>query len=601
GVVVCQINAADIVSAELQQEFTNIGITGGRFFVVDINGQLIYHSKMSTLSKYSLYSVVKENKREDLYSIVDTVVRNTKGRVRIPSFQELPGPASPSPGDHTWYIYATPRNEVMWTFIGAFEEREVYDSLYHRLSWMAIEFTFFVLGFCLFVTLLVCRASKPVEAMTQVAEQVANGDLSVRVPSAYEKRSGSTGRLVRRFNEMIARLNEQKDETIQETAKRVGFEQELSISQDLQQSFLPANRVLLDPPRGYSLCGDLIPAKYVAGDFFDFWRINSQTIGFVVADVSGKGVPAAMVMIAMNTLLRQIASKSTTPGDVVTEVNRILMLRNKKNMFATLFLAYYYPQTGRIVYCNAGHNPPLIACADGSIKSFGYAENMIIGVVPDMKFVSAEMVLSPGELLLVYTDGVTDATNHDGVQFGLNRLKTLLKQSVSLPFKQMFPTMIKTLKDFQSDSQTDDTTMFALKRTEDTSKICTIDETLMTFFGQNENVVNAVLDAMKDKNWDTDDIHSFYEVLEESLAYCDWCNQGELCRQIHLTCSVSETLISMTLGNEGNGWHKCRGSEPDSEKEAELRAMEILEKNSVFMTSVWFNHAGTKILMEKYR
>ncbi|MDO5566075.1 MAG: SpoIIE family protein phosphatase, partial [Planctomycetia bacterium] len=477
----------------------------------------------------------------------------------------------------------------------------VYDSLYHRLSWMAIEFALIVFGFCFFVTLLIYRASKPVEAMTQVAEKVANGDLSVRVPAVYEKRSGGTGLLVRRFNEMIARLTEQKDETIRETAKRVGFEQELSISQDLQQSFLPANRVLLDPPRGYSLCGDLIPAKYVAGDFFDFWRINAQTIGFVVADVSGKGVPAAMVMIAMNTLLRQIASKSETPGDVITEVNRILMLRNKKNMFATLFLAYYYPETGRVVYCNAGHNPPLVASADGSIKSFDYAENMIIGVVPDMKFVSTEMVLEPGEMLLVYTDGVTDATNRSGEQFGMDRLKALLTQCVSLPFKQVFPAMIKTLKDFQSDSQTDDTTMLALKRTEDTSKTCTIDETLMTFFGQNENVINSVLDAMNDKNWNEDDIHSVHDILEESFAYCDWCNEGELCRQIHFTCSVSETLISMTLGNDGNGWHECHGSESDREKEAELRAVELLEKISAVMTSAWFNHAGTTILMEKYR
>ena len=339
--------------------------------------------------------------------------------------------------------------------------------------------------------------------------------------------------------------------------------------------------------------------------FFDFWRINDETIGIVIADVSGKGVPAAMVMVAASTLLRQVTAKisSPTPGEVVTEVNRLLMKRDKMNMFITLFLAFYNPKTGDFHYCNAGHNSPVIVSANGETRMLGYANFPVVGVIDDLKYESQSDNLAAGELLFLYTDGVTDAVSDTGEQFGETRLLDMLTQCSSLPTGLFFISAEKTLKDYQGAVQADDITMLVLRRTADISREWTCRQNVA--FGDTKLIIN-VSNAMKSKNWPDISIKDVAESLRKVINYINVLNQRTgTTLELDVACCTSETVVSFAIRNR-DGWLRPEELEVhDDWGVVEITAScvhnELIRYINDKMTMVWFNNTKTALFMEKYR
>ncbi len=200
----------------------------------------------------------------------------------------------------------------------------------------------------------------------------------------------------------------------------VSLQNELSIASKIQQSILP-REFPVHP--GYAVFGSMEPARNVGGDFFDVILLADGRIGLAIADVSDKGVPAALFMMSSRTLLKGAAISHENPGKVLTEVNRLLNERNDAAMFVTVFYAVFDPQTGALFYANGGHNPPIVVHADGTSFLLPLTGGIALGVTPEFAFGCHSVPLAPGESVVLYTDGVIDAVNGREEEFGLERLR----------------------------------------------------------------------------------------------------------------------------------------------------------------------------------
>jgi serine phosphatase RsbU (regulator of sigma subunit)/anti-sigma regulatory factor (Ser/Thr protein kinase) len=202
-----------------------------------------------------------------------------------------------------------------------------------------------------------------------------------------------------------------------EARSRERIEQELKVAQLIQQNFLP--RVLPDLP-GWEVAAYYQPAREVGGDFYDLFELPDGQVAVVIGDVTDKGVPAAMVMAAARSLLRASGQRVVSPGDVLERVNELLCPDIPDKMFVTCLYLVVDPATGHVRYANAGHNLPYARTADGSMEL--RARGMPLGLLPGMTYEEREAVMNPGDALLLYSDGITEAHGAEREMFGTPRL-----------------------------------------------------------------------------------------------------------------------------------------------------------------------------------
>jgi len=272
-------------------------------------------------------------------------------------------------------------------------------------------------------------------------------DLSVTIEKAIEQ--------IRYIKTM------QKEHTQLESIKG-----DLAVAREIQQAILP--RIFPPFPENahqLDIAASMNAAKDVGGDFYDFFRIDDERIGFVIADVSGKGVPAAIFMAVSRTLIRATGIRGVSAAECMTYSNELLAKESVNCMFVTVFYGIYNIKTGEVTYTNAGHNPPYLLKANGSLKSLGNSKNIAAGVMEDIPFTEETLQLEPGDTLLMYTDGVTEATDTEEKEYGEARLEALLKQSTQADCQQIIDNVKADVKAFVGEAeQSDDITLLALKR-----------------------------------------------------------------------------------------------------------------------------------------
>ena len=244
--------------------------------------------------------------------------------------------------------------------------------------------------------------------------------------------------------------------------KLVALQNELDVARKMQQSILPTRF-----PRGadYQSFGGMAPALDVGGDFYDVMRLENDCIGLAIADVSGKGVPAALFMMSSRTLLKGAAIGSQQPGAVLREVNDLLCEDNDAMMFVTLLYAVYDPATGEVTYANGGHNTPLILHADGTSTELPLTGGVALGVMDDMDFEQGSITLAPGDALVLYTDGVTEAMNGEHEELGMDRLQEILAATSSRSPEEINRSIFNGIRAFAGGApQSDDITCLTLFR-----------------------------------------------------------------------------------------------------------------------------------------
>lgn len=236
---------------------------------------------------------------------------------------------------------------------------------------------------------------------------------------------------------------------------------ELNIASDIQKSFLPETVPSL---KGYDIAAVSIPAKEVGGDFYDFITLSGDKIGFIIADVSGKSVPAALFMALSRAVVRANAIWSPGARDVIREANNLITRDSRSGMFVTLFYSVLDVSSRKLTYVNAGHNPPLMFNSITGDFKLLRAKGIALGALEDMDYEEITMPLESGCTIVFYTDGVTEATNDTGEQFGEERLQALIKEISHLPAREMVEKIEGQVNLFCYGSpQFDDITLMVLK------------------------------------------------------------------------------------------------------------------------------------------
>ena len=253
-------------------------------------------------------------------------------------------------------------------------------------------------------------------------------------------------------------------EAVSARDKLVSLQNELDVANKMQQSILPTD---FPVNRYLGTYGNMEPARNVGGDFFDIIRLEDGRIGLAIADVSDKGVPAALFMMACRTLLKGAAIGSHSPGEALGMVNDLIQERNEAGMFVTLFYAVYDPSSGKLTYANGGHDSPLIVHADGSSVRIPSTDGIALGVLPSLEYNQNSVTLIPSDTLVLYTDGVTEAMNAQDEQFGMERLTQIFKNGPPMDPKDVAQAVFDAVKEFAGDTpQSDDITCLILHRNE---------------------------------------------------------------------------------------------------------------------------------------
>ena len=256
-------------------------------------------------------------------------------------------------------------------------------------------------------------------------------------------------------------------ESQQEHNQLESIKNDLAIAGEIQQTILPRSF----PPfpeltEVVDIYASMTPAKDVGGDFYDFFQIDDERIGLVIADISGKGVPASLFMAVSRTLLRATALRGVSSAECLTYANKLLCKESLDSMFVTVFYGIYHYKTGMMDYTNAGHNPPYLLRGGRTVECLPVASNFVVGVFDDIEFESNTLTFGIGDTLLLYTDGVTEAFNDKREQFSESNLQDILaSMHESSSAKEVVTSVLQSVKTFSGDyPQSDDITLLSLQR-----------------------------------------------------------------------------------------------------------------------------------------
>ena len=300
-----------------------------------------------------------------------------------------------------------------------------------------------------FIYLLIKRVIiNNLKKINDTLAQITDGDLSVTVNVRSNAEFAS---LSDDINSTVATLKRY----IAEAAARI--DKELEYAKQIQLSALPTN---FPENEKYGIYAEMIAAKEVGGDFYDFYKLNDRAVAFLAADVSGKGIPAAMFMMTAKTIIKDLAESGMAVNDIFTKANEKLCENNESGMFVTAWMGILDLNTGNVQFANAGHNPPLLKRADGSFEYLKTRAGFVLAGMEGVRYRAGEITLNEGDRLFLYTDGVPEATNVENKLYGEDRLLSFMNQNASMEATKLLPALKSNIDEFVGEApQFDDITM----------------------------------------------------------------------------------------------------------------------------------------------
>lgn len=322
-----------------------------------------------------------------------------------------------------------------------------------------------VMGFGLLAIFLVCRftihfATKPLTYLSDSANEVAKGNFDTPLPSI--KYNDEIRQLRDSFRKMQQSLAKYVERLKTSTAQNASMESELNIARGIQMEMLPKTYPPYPERKDIDIYGSLTPARAVGGDLYDF-HIHDERLFFCIGDVSGKGVPASLVMAVISAQFRTLSANEDQPHRIVKAMNTTMVGRNDSMMFATLFVGVINLKTGELRYCNAGHDSPVIV-SEQSYELLPVDTNVPIGIVPDWTYTQQQTTIQSGSTIFLYTDGLTEAEEKDLKLFGEKRMLETIEAGKTSDPETIINNMTNAIRLYVGDAeQSDDLTMLAIR------------------------------------------------------------------------------------------------------------------------------------------
>jgi len=331
-----------------------------------------------------------------------------------------------------------------------------------RLSLFILTAVFFIIIAAVYVVAqrTANLVTGPIMELDKGVRIIGNGDLEHKI----EIDSGDEiEELAHNFNKMTADLREYIRNLTETTAAKERIQSELKVATDIQASLLPRLFPAFPERPEFDVFATMDPAKEVGGDFYDFFFIDDNNLCFIIADVADKGVPAALYMMVSKTLLKSEGQRLGEPDKILRYVNNILAADNENCMFVTVFCAILDTRTGEVRFANAGHNPPLIIEANG-VRYLTMKAGFVLGPIPDSDYETERITLQPGDMMFLYTDGVTEAKNPASELYGEPQLLNALQSGPKEKLSEMIHNIrADVTRHANGADQSDDVTLLAIK------------------------------------------------------------------------------------------------------------------------------------------
>ena len=445
------VAAADLSLEDMTRKLSELELNNGYVFLLSKKGKFISHPNSSWIMKEGLDSIAETS--APIYTGVFSLMQDRQSGVIKQS--------GSSRTEAQWIVYKTVPT-TGWIFAAVVSEEAL---LFQARRQLHLQLVMMLVGLFIIMILVLLAAhgiTKPIRRLTDRAHAITAGDLDSTIPIVETR--DEIEELTTVVNHMTAELKEQiKNISIMADA-RARVESELSIARNIQQSLLPHVFPPFPKRSEFSLYAQMIPARDVAGDFFDFFFLDHDHLVLVIADVSGKGVPAALFMAVTRTLIKTVCVDDTTPSQALIKANQILSCDNDNCMFTTLFIGVYEVSSGHLCYANAGHLPPLLFSKDGSFRILESLGDPALGIVEDYMYKQSCINIEIDDRLVFFTDGVTEASDPEDNLYGTDRLIQLLQDSLDDSIYEVQDRLREDLDRFQAGEQADDITLLFFAR-----------------------------------------------------------------------------------------------------------------------------------------
>ena len=440
--------AVDMSIEFLKEEVTSIPVSNsGYAMITTAKNTAVAYPKRIAQGKRNRDVIVKERRGKKDFDF-DRRVRDSSGLF-----------IGTVAGGEESAIYYTTIHSNNWTFMVVWPIQKYRESQRAMRS----QFLLMALGgysiILVIILLISFRVARPLKELAIAARKLGQGNFDIAIPKM--KGRDEVAEFAWAFSNMLTELKDNIEK--QKDMKRI--ERELDLARNIQLSMLPGEeRDENSDDDRHELAPFLMPAKEVGGDFYDFFKIDNDHLCVVIADVSGKGVPAALFMMVSRIILRTMTKNLKSVVDAFNKTNYALAKRNRLNMFVTVWAGIIDLRTGHIDFASAGHNPPAVRHEDGSVEFIPSKAGLVMAAMEETIYKPQSYDLKKGDMLLLYTDGVTEATNGENKLFGDNRLLDAIRKCADLNTANTCIFVKNEIDKFVQDvPQFDDITMLAIK------------------------------------------------------------------------------------------------------------------------------------------
>ncbi len=444
--------------------------------VVDAYGKVIFSGKNEGVFKVedsAHAGDLRENENEELAAYIKKALAGEE-QVEIVNI-----------GDKAYYIGCSPVQSVGWTLLTIIDKemldqptalmtkeydlinraalRKIKNNSRNSLRTIVILVSIILIGGIISSLIFGKRVVKPLELITKEVSEINGYTHDFRMDDAYR-----TGDEIEVLAEAFKKLTERSQRYIKQitniTAEKERISTELSLATKIQADMLPNIFPAFPDREEFDIYASMTPAKEVGGDFYDFFLIDEEHLALVIADVSGKGVPAALFMMVSKILIANFTMLGYSPKEILEKTNTQICMSNGEDMFVTVWLGIMEIATGRVVAANAGHEYPAIKQTNGSFELLKDKHGFVIGGMEGVRYTEYDFVLEKGATLFVYTDGVPEATNADNELFGTDRMLEALNKHKDVSPQEILNGVKRSVDVFVGTApQFDDLTMLSVK------------------------------------------------------------------------------------------------------------------------------------------
>ena len=554
---------ADVSLAWLQDMVSRIKIAKtGYAFLISKNGTFVTHPRKELIMNETLFGLAEAGHDEGLRKIGRSMILGRSGFVPFKDFMS---------GKKCWLVYA-PIPSTGWSLGVLFPQHELMADVLHLNK---INVLLASGGFLILLTVIIFISNSitaPLQVLARATKDIAKGHWDFELPDL--KTTDEVGGLAASFLSMKDALKKYIRELTETTAIKEHMESELRIAHDIQMSIVPKVFPPFPERKEFELYATLEPAREVGGDFFDFFFIDDHRLCFVIGDVSGKGVPAALFMAVTKTLIKASATESTGPEEILRRVNVEISRDNDSCMFVTVFCGILDVRTGEISYANAGHNPPLVLRRKKNAEFLGGEHGPALGAVENGIYVKKSLFLEPGDVFCLYTDGVTEAFNEKDELYSEEQFQKFLSRGSEASLKTWVEETLGEIRLFAgAKPQSDDITLLMLRFYGN----CAGDHGSMDLALKNDlaslpEMVAGITEFGRQHRLTEDVLSSVNLVLEElvvniiSYAYTDG-KKHEI--MVHLD-KVGKEIV-LRVRDDGKPFDPLQAPEPDLDAKLEQR------------------------------